>query len=227
MGNPKVTRIAKESAPARDWGWLKMPEDDRGARQLESSALTVIEGVKALVVRDEESLALANSFVVRIAEIKAGIKEKKELLLSPIKKLLVRPMEEFFRMVEKPLLAEDERLRNSIIRYRMEKIREEEELHKILRGGEEDGGIPEPLGAFSPATMEVENGKVGTTEVWKHQVLDVEAIPHDILVAACRTKRGEEALDQAIRGQLAGGVRKIAGVKIFKSETLTVTAYNK
>lgn len=218
--------VKSEKAPVRDWGWLKMPEDDRGTRQLESTALTVMEETRGLVVRDEESLAIANAFVVRIAEIKAGIKEKKELLLTPIKKLLVRPMEEFFRMIEKPIIAEDERLRGSIIRYRMERKKEEEELKAILGSGEEDGMIPVPFESSSPpATVEMEEGKVGAAEVWKHEVLDVEAIPHDILVAACRTKRGQEALDQAIRGQISGGVRKIAGVRIFKTETLSVTSY--
>jgi hypothetical protein len=230
---PKVTRIEKGDpdlkhkgpSQSRDWGWLKMPEEDKESRNLEITALAVSGEAGNLVVRDDETLQVARALVVRIAEIKKGIKARKDLLLKPIKNQLVKPMEKFFRMIEAPIKEADDRLRDSIVRYRMERKREEEELRELLKEVEEDGVILPPMELHRENVMELENGKIGSTTVWKHEVLDVEEIPHEILVGACRTKRGEEALDQAIRGMIAGGARKIPGVRIFESESLSVTAF--
>lgn len=212
--------------PARDWGWLKMPEEDKEARKLETTALTVSGEAGELIVKDEVSLQIAQSLLVRIAEIKKGIQIKRDMLLKPIKEQLVRPMEKFFRMMETPIKEADEKLRRSIIAYRMEKKEEERVLKEILGEEEEDAMIPVPYeSGRPPAIAEMENGKVGAVTVWKHQVEDETLIPTKVLLGVIRTKRGEEALDQVIRSLIAAGAREIPGVRIYETEALSVTAF--
>ena len=223
----KVTRIEKEetSPRSRDWGWLRMPEEDRESRKLEKGALTVQGEAGNLVVKDEASLQAAQALLVRIAEIKKGIKERKEQLLKPIKQQLVKPMENFFRMVEAPILEADSKIRKAIINYRSQVREEEKVLEEILKEGEEDGLIPLPtVISHQGTTAELGNGKIVASMVWKHEVLEVKEIPEWVVRAAIETPRGREALDQAIRGLIKGGIREIAGCRIFESENLAVTA---
>jgi hypothetical protein len=69
----------------------------------------------------------------------------------------------------------------------------------------------------------LEGGRITYAEKWKHEVVDVDQIPVEILRAAVRTKRGGEGLDQTLRGMVDGGVRAIPGVHIFPTEQLAVT----
>jgi hypothetical protein len=222
----KVTRMEKkEERGNRDWGWLKMPEDDRESRILEKGSLVVQEEAGNLVVKDGASLQVAQALLVRIAEIKKGIKARKEQLLKPIKQQLVKPMEQFFRMMETPIMEVDAKIRSSIVHYR-EKVREEEkELEGILKEGGEEGIIPTPMGiSHQGSTSELSNGKIVASMVWKHEVVEVGEIPEWVVRAAIETPRGREALDQSIRGLIKGGVREIPGCRIFETENLAVTA---
>jgi hypothetical protein len=229
MAKPKVTKITHKSgervAPPPDFSWIALPEQDRRTHRTEADALALREESHRVVVRDEPSLAAANALVVRIAEMKKSISAQKDLFLRPVKQKLVKPMEEFFRMLEKPLVEEDARLRRSIADYRMRRKEEERELQELLRDAErESGGIPLPvIPTLIPSVTDLEGGRITYAEKWKHEVVDVDQIPVEILRAAVRTKRGGEGLDQTLRGMVDGGVRAIPGVHIFPTEQLAVT----
>jgi len=173
-----------------------------------------------VTIKTEKGKMEVNDMLIRVKGLLKDAEEKKDQLLKPVKEQLVRPMERFFKDIIGPLEDAERMFKRALSDYLMKKEEEMRELAAILKDVDSANSIV-PLAP--EIKLESEDGKSVAVDVWKFGVEDVSKVPIQYLRQAVETTRGKEALDQVIRGTVAGGIRTIPGVRIYPEKTIVVT----
>jgi len=196
-----------------------VPRDDDPV-VMESEDL--LRSAQKVVIKTEKGRDKANEMLVLVKGMLKTAKEKRELLVKPIKEQLLNPMEAFFKRITDPLTKAERMLKGAIGEWMIAEESKARELAAILKDADKSGSLDIMV---APETKLESNGgsKTIATTVWNFTVEDVDKVPVEHLRAAVRTKRGEEALNQIIRALVDGGTRKIPGVTITEGKQISVT----
>jgi hypothetical protein len=175
-----------------------------------------------VVIKTDKGMSQVNEMLVRVKELLKDAKEKRELIVKPIKEQLLNPVDAFFKKITDPLIKAEKMFKIAIAERMLAKDRESAELAEMLKDADKGGTLSVE---FAPETRIESSGgsKTVATPVWTFTIDDVDKVPVEYLRSAVRTTRGEEALNQIIRALVSGGTRKIPGVTIKEGKQISVT----
>lgn len=193
--------------------------------KIASKVKEVKQGALAMAITTDDQLVNANQFLVDLAPCIKRATEYKDTITKQIKSH-TKDIDNLFKSIIDPLTEASTTIRNKTILYRQQQRQAAEEVARILaESGVKDE--PQPITTTPPPVTEsksvrVDGGQVSYTPTWTFEITDINEVPIEHLRTACCTSRGREALESIIRNIVKGGVRKMAGVRIFESEQTTV-----
>lgn len=175
-----------------------------------------------VIIKNEKGRDQVNEMLVRVKGLLKDAKEKRELLIKPIKNQLLNPVDSFFRSITDPLTKAEKMFKLALVEWMVAEEEKTRELAEILR--ETDNAVAIMADLAPENKLESSNGSRTTaTSVWMFTINNTDEIPVEHLRAAVKTKRGEEAIHQIIAALVAGGTRVIPGVTIEETKRISVT----
>jgi len=176
--------------------------------QRENKLPVVAAGKLVLLTPEDENKAY--TVLTTIKDRLKFIEERRTKITVPLNKSL-REVNALFKDLSKPLKDADAVIRNKILEFRREqeeKAAKEEAKRRKLQESHKAKG--HKVGA--PAVVEAEVGRSTVQKRWTFEAVDYDKIPRKYLIP------NKAAIDYAIRK----GVRKIAGLRIYQKEILSV-----
>jgi len=182
----------------------------------------LLRQAQKITIKTDKGKVKANEMLVQVKGMLKDAKEKREMIVKPIKEQLLNPVDGFFKRITDPLTKAERLLKVAIGAWIIAEESKARELAEILKDTEKGEGFD--ITVAPENKIESSNGsRTGVTTVWTFTVDDPDKVPVEHIRAAVKTKRGEEALNQIIRALVDGGTRKIPGVTITESKQISVT----
>ncbi len=202
---------------------LETIEQDERVQELSQGSLELIERAQGIEIIDDETDLEAAEFLAQVKTARKRVDELRHWFTDPLetqKKAIIAR----FRATDAPLEQAQKIVGGKHITYQraqQEAARKEQErLRKLAEArqarqavkAEEKGleappvQIPMPTVQAPPKTLHTAFGSVSTRNVWKHEVVDMAALPDEYKIA------DEVKLGKVVRA----GVREIPGVRIFE-----------
>lgn len=195
---------------------------------LSQEALIARDKAKNLTVVSAEELEIASNLISYVAKLKKKLEAARKKIVKPhndfVKgvnnsfKKRMEPLDEARKIIETKILeyrkAEQERVRKE--QEALRKAAEEEQKKRAQEA--EEKGLEPPAPAVVPYVAPPEKsvkaglGTVTAKKTWAFEIVDESQIPREYLTVD----------EKKIRAAVQSGVREIAGVKIFETETLAV-----
>ncbi len=204
------------------------PDTDSGVIALQGEITKMAHYAEIRVIATDADVKTATEDLSLLAKLKKAIADKRKDWLTPIKEKL-DAVDAVFRTLSIPLDHADKLTRTKILAYRQEqeeKIRKAEEINRLRMEAakkemELKGEVTEPINLIEqvpapPKTVHTEVGNLGTSEIWKFEVVDFALLPSEYKIAD-EVKIGKVV--RATKGSLA-----IPGVKMWPEKILKVNA---
>lgn len=199
---------------------MKIAEISKEVSKVEVSAA-------AMVVNNQDDYKLANEFVVGV---KGRIKRIEELRLFFVKPLKdqAKKIDAMFAEQSAPLEEIERKVKRAMSDYMLEQDRiarkEEERLAKLREKQDErreDKGLtpiatPLPTVARPQSTVQTQGGKSTAIKVWKFEVINLDAVPRNLL--RC------EVAHSKVQAQIDAGARQIDGLRIYEDIEVRASA---
>lgn len=175
-----------------------------------------------VTVKTEKGRDKVNEMLVRVKQMMKDAKEKREMIVGPIKDQLLNPVDQFFKRIIDPLTKAEKMFKVALAEWMLAEEKRNKELAEILKEADKNGELD--VMVVSENRIESTNGsKTSGTTVWTFTIDDPDKVPVEHLRAAIKTKRGMEALGQIIKSLVDGGTRRIPGVTIKEDKRISVT----
>jgi len=203
--------------PAIDERFISLHSE---ARKLRQAAMDCV------ITSDEDVKRVTNDLSI-LSRLKKTIEEKRKDYTAPINDHL-KFINECFKILSTPLDEADQITRKKIILYRAEEKRKADEIAEINRLRQEaaareailsgTGEITEPTVFIEPpaapaTTVRTESGTLGTTHIWKGEVIDFALLPDEY-----------KTVDYVKLGKvIRAGLHSIPGVRIWEEESLKIS----
>ncbi len=204
------------------------PDTDSSIIALQSEVTRLLHYAEVIVVASDADVKTATEDLSLLAKLKKAIADKRKDWLTPIKENL-DAVDAVFKSLSQPLDQADKLTRTKILAYRAEverKVREAEEINRLRMEAakkemELKGELTESVNLVEvtplpPKTVRTEVGDLGTSEIWKFQVVDFTLLPNEYKIAD-EVKIGKVV--RATKGSIA-----IPGVKMWPEKILKVSA---
>ena len=200
------------------------PTEDQSVIALyhEAQRLQVFAEVRIIITG--EDVVLATEDLSILARLKKAIEEKRKEYVGPINEHL-KAINEAFKKLTGPLEQADSLTRSKIMAYRTEERRKANEIAEInrlrmeaaQREMELQGELSESVNlvevpTLPPATVRTDLGTLGTSQIWKFEVVDFKVLPDDYKIPDM----------VKIRKVVTAGA-SIPGVKSWKEDALRVS----
>lgn len=180
----------------------------------------------ALVIKDDETLNIANGYLTDLATARKNIEEQRGFFTKPLREHVKR-IEALFKPTLDILNRADDDLRDKVVKRLQERREEAEKVAAIEREkaeqlaakGKDNAAAEHALKAVevqSEANIKTMVGDTGTVQLrqsWTYEVEDLGAVPHEYFSLD----------DKAVRAAIKSGVRTIPGLRIFDEGGLAVT----
>ena len=202
---------------------LETIEQDERVQELSQGTLELIERAQGIEIIDDETDLEAAEFLAQVKTARKRVDELRHWFTNPLetqKKAIIAR----FRATDAPLeqaqkivggkhisFVSEQRERARREQERLRRLAEAKQARQAARA-EEKGleappvQIPMPTIQAPPKTVHTAFGSVSTRTVWKHEVVDMAALPDEYKIA------DEVKLGKVVRA----GVREIAGVRIYE-----------
>lgn len=202
------------------------PANDPTAIALYNEAVRLREYAETRIVQSVEDIAGATNDLSMVSKLKKAIEEKRKEYVDPINAHL-RAVNEAFKRLVAPLDDADSLTRGKIMTFKREEAKRAAEVAEINRLRLEatrreaalyEGEIAEltqliPEVAPVPARVQADIATLGTSKVWKWELVDFYKVPDEY-----------KTIDAAKVGKVVrAGVREIPGIRIYCEDTLRVT----
>lgn len=202
---------------------LQVIENDERVQELSQGSLELVKRAQGIEIVDDETDVDAAEFLAQVKTARKRVDELRHWFTDPLetqkKNIIAR-----FKTTDAPLEQAQKIVGGKHLVYQraqQEAARKEQErLRKLAEGkqarqaarAEEKGleappvVIPMPTVQAPPKTIHTASGSVTTRTVWRHQVVDMAALPDEYKIA------DEVKLGKVVRA----GVREIPGVRIYE-----------
>ena len=202
---------------------LQVIDQDERVQELSQSSLELLERAQSIEIVDDESDFAAAEFLAQVKTARKGWDELRHWFTDPLetqkKRIIAKfkaddePLERAQKIVGAKHLVY-QRVQQEAARKEQERLRKLAEAKQARQAQRaEDKGleappvvIPMPTVQAPPKTIHTASGSVTTRTVWKHEVLDMAALPDEYKIA------DEVKLGKVVRA----GVREIPGVRIYE-----------
>lgn len=201
------------------------PIGDVAVRGLLAEVQKMLDFAKGRVVDTDEAVKSATEDLSLMSNLKKAIEGKRKEYTAPIKEQL-DAVTDAFKAVADPLSEADRITREKVLAYRREqerKAREAEEINRLRMEAarkemELKGELTEPVNLVevSPAPVahvKTEVGNLGTSKVWKFEVVDFAKLPDEY-----------KQPDLVKIGKVVRAGVNVEGVRTWQEETLRITA---
>lgn len=221
----KVAKAPKKEGVAVLDETTATPEDK--IREISREVSKVEESAAAMVVNNEDDRKLASEFLLGIKGRLNRINELRLFFVKPLKDQ-AKKIDQMFGDQAAPLEAIEARVKRAISNYVLEEERkaraEEDRLRKLREKQDvrrEEKGLapvatPLPTIARPNTVARVEGGKTITVKVWKFEVLNIDAVPRNLL--RC------EVAHSKVQAQIDAGARHIDGLRIYEDVEVRANA---
>lgn len=222
------TTITQSGAAAEHVALIRIdPASDSTAIALHTEALGLQHYAEHRVIQSIEDMAHATDDLALIGKLKKAIEGKRKEYVDPINAYL-RKVNDAFKGLMAPLDQADTLTRKKVMDYRREEQRKVAEIAEINRlrldAARREAALrnvapvetadlaPIPIAPLS-SRVHAETATLGTSVVWKWELVDVCKVPAEYLI-----------VDAAKVGKVVrAGVREIPGIRIYSEDTLRVT----
>lgn len=202
---------------------LETIERDERAQELSGISLELLERAQSIEIVDDESDMEAAEFLAQVKTARKRWDELRHWFTDPLetqkKRIIAKfkaddePLEQAQKIVGNKHLVY-QRVQQEAARKEQERLRKLAEAKQARQAAraEEKGleappvVIPMPTIQAPPKTIHTASGAVTTRTVWKHEVVDMAALPDEYKIA------DEVKLGKVVRA----GVREIPGVRIYE-----------
>ena len=202
---------------------LQVIEQDERVQELTQGSLELIERAEGIEIVNDETDLDAAEFLAQVKTARKRVDELRHWFTDPLethkKNIIARfkstdaPLEQAQKIVGGKHLAY-QRVQQEAARKEQERLRKLAEAKQARQAQRaEDKGleappvvIPMPTIQAPPKTIHTASGSVTTRTVWRHEVLDMAALPDEYKIA------DEVKLGKVVRA----GVREIPGVRIYE-----------
>ena len=175
-----------------------------------SVALIINKAEKLALIKTDEDVTRATEVLVKVKRQIKDYEGERQEYTKPINESL-RKLNARFKELTEPLKNAEIILKDAIVAYRAikekERAKQEEDLQK--KGGNTDITVNSSL----PDIVESKSGESRVTKKWTFEVIDEKRIPRSYLIL------DEKKVNAAIQKEK---VRKIAGLKIYQKESISV-----
>jgi hypothetical protein len=183
--------------------------EDTINKETKPVSLMVSKADKLVLVKTDDDVVKATEFLVQVKSKIDSLEEERQSYTKPINESL-RRLNARFKELTEPLKKAEKAVKEAILSYRA--IREEERLKEQARLQKKNGNKDIALTDALPDIVESKSGESRTSKRWVFEIVDEKKIPREYL------KVDEVKVTDAI----SKGERKIAGLKIFQKETLSI-----
>lgn len=202
---------------------LQTIEQDERVQELSQGSLELIERAQGIEIVDKETDDEAAEFLAQVKTARTRVDELRHWFTDPLEKqkkaIIAR-----FKATDAPLEQAQRIVGGKHVAYQRQETeaarKEQERLRKLAEAkharqaarAEEKGLeappviIPMPTIQAPPKTIHTPSGSVTTRSIWKHEVVDMAALP-DAYKIADAVKLGKV---------VRAGVREIPGVRIYE-----------
>lgn len=204
-----------------------MTPDTIRVDKYENALVDISKSINPLLLKAEALTTIKTSYEMTKASdilttIKRRLNRTEEVRIFFTKPLNdhVKRINAGFKETSVPLAKAERLVKDKIATYVMEAKRKRLEEEKKLQEKVEKlnknrkNKLPQPIVADVQSTFEGKNGRISTSKTWAFEITRPKMIPREYL----------EVDEQAIRQAIRNGVRKIAGIKIFEKEVVSVHA---
>lgn len=231
-GKAKKTKAAKVAEPVQE-----TPDDKLAAIAKEADRLWDVSRQFAEITTEEQVTQATDL----LGQIKTRVDRTEELRLFFTKPLndQLRRINARFKEQSQPLSECYEYVRKAIGSFRMkqqvearkaEEKRQQEQREEEARAraaAPKAAPVPPPTPVVAPPppqTMaKTESGAKSVTKfVWRHEILDVGALPPNVRREILELAAEKGLADQVIRRHVAAGVREMTGAQIFEEADVAV-----
>jgi len=198
------------------------PHADAAIREFYEKALKLRTFAASLVVDSADSAKLATDTLSTIAQVKKGLKEKREEFVKPLNGH-VKAVNDAFKALSEPIEEADRTVREKVAAHlKAEQARREEEqrINRLRQEAAEaearlTGAPAEPVQLIhspGPERTVTESGAMGGRKIWKWELEDLSKVPDEYKI-----------LNEALIGKVVrAGMRNIPGIRIYQETIVTV-----
>lgn len=198
-------------------------EQSKEIQEVHTQTSSIVSAAKSIVIENDFDLNKASIVAKDISDTKKSVEERRQFFVRPLNEQ-VKKVNDLFKILAAPLLEADTLIRSKVGAYRTaqaEVARKEQARLDALAAKQqaaldkkaEKQGVEAPI--ITAPVVAQPAAKVGHASMrkdWRFTIVDAAKVPADYLVVD----------ESKIRKAIAGGVREIAGVKIYQEETVVI-----
>ncbi len=183
--------------------------EDTINKETKPVSLMVSKSEKLVLVKTDEDVVKATEFLVQVKTKIDSLEEERQSYTKPINESL-RRLNARFKELTEPLRTAEKAVKEAILSYRAK--REDERLEEQARLQKKNGNSAIALMDVLPDIIESKSGESRTSKRWVFEIEDEKKIPREYL----------KVDDEKVTDAISKGERKIAGLRIFQKETLSI-----
>lgn len=195
-----------------------MPDiQDKEVMAIQKEAGDIISRAQNYLITSNSSYEDAGNIVSWIAQSLKKIEERRKFFTQPLNHQ-IKNINQLFKGYSEPFVQADKIVRAKMITYRQEqeqkRLEEEKKMKKEAEKIAKKEGIDVSEVMASQDAQEAPSAtdKTSIRKIWTFEILDIAKIPRQFLMPD----------ETSIRNAIRSGVRKIAGVKIFEKDIVTI-----
>ena len=198
------------------------PNSDVAVREFYEKALKLRTFAASLVVDSADSAKLATDTLSTIAQVKKGLKQKREEFVKPLNGH-VKAVNDAFKVLSEPIEEADRTVREKVAAHlQAEQARREEEqrINRLRQEAAEaearlTGAPAEPVQLIhspGPERTVTESGAMGGRKIRKWRLLDIRQVPVEYLMV------DNGRVTKAVKA----GIGSIPGIEIYEELGVTI-----